>query len=204
VLYSNTFTTDALPVKSTSGDDGTWVFRTGGQTQLVVDPNFKPINGLQEIIVYPNPPSLGIPNDDDLRYYGFYDYAHLPGEESQTAKDDGGKDYWFAAWLRSCPFPIPVLPAMAAARYNATWWHNSCDKKHIYAGGNEFIEHHPISAITYDDVDRRPKEKITLVSGSLNTQNLIGGIVDWMVNFDSTELVITNSDGLTLHPLSYI
>jgi hypothetical protein len=196
VLYTKSHTIDAPPPKSQAGEDATWIYRTGGQTTLPISKDFKPINGLQEIIVYPNPPSLGIPNDDDLRFYGFYDYGNMPGLESGLAIKDGGKDYWYPEWMRRCPFPIPALPSTAQARYDATWNHFSCNGKMIYAGGAEYLEHHPVSAVSYDST--------TLASGSLNTQNLYGGAAQFLASYDSTGLVLTNAQGMTLHPLSFL
>jgi hypothetical protein len=55
------------------------------------------------ILLYPNPPSLVLPLDEDIKNYGFYDYnAGGPGGDwDGLAKEDGGKDYYNPEWCRN-------------------------------------------------------------------------------------------------------
>lgn len=57
------------------------------------------------IILVPNPPSLATPLDNDVLYYGFYDYNAKDGGfvETSLPADDGGKDYFYPYWCRQMP-----------------------------------------------------------------------------------------------------
>lgn len=52
------------------------------------------------ILVWPNPPSLGTFEDDDIANFGFYDY-NAGGEDSGRTARDGGKDYYRTDWMRA-------------------------------------------------------------------------------------------------------
>lgn len=55
------------------------------------------------ILLYPNPPSLATPLDEDILKYGFYDYnAGGPGGDwAGLATSDGGKDFYYPEWNRN-------------------------------------------------------------------------------------------------------
>jgi len=58
---------------------------------------------VRQILLFPNPPKLGIPLDNDVKHYGFYDYNATEAGfvESSLPHDDGGKDYFYPYWCRS-------------------------------------------------------------------------------------------------------
>jgi hypothetical protein len=70
------------------------------------------------ILVYPNPPSQGRFEDEDIAQYGFYDYNAI--DYPQTEIDGGGKDYYFTDWMRMIGEGFREQDeAEAAARYQS-------------------------------------------------------------------------------------
>ena len=61
------------------------------------------------ILVWPNPPSLGIPwiNCDDIKEYGFYDYQNGVDGPAKVQRD-GGDDFYFTDWMRNISAPSLV------------------------------------------------------------------------------------------------
>jgi hypothetical protein len=93
---------------------------------FVVDPD------MRLIIIYPQPPSLAIPWDDEVRYWGFYDYGNEPFSESQLNKLDGGnKDMFYPMWCRNM-VSNPLWRAQADRRYNISWWHDDLQEETNY------------------------------------------------------------------------
>jgi hypothetical protein len=76
------------------------------------DLDYVPEQGVRQVFLYPQPPSLGIPWSDDIRYFGFYDYGHNPYETDHSVLnklDGGGKDYFFPEWIRMM-MPASTVP----------------------------------------------------------------------------------------------
>jgi hypothetical protein len=75
------------------------------------------------IIVYPNPPSLGIPwiNCEDIDEYGFYDYHEGGPAEyggSKRIEQDGGDDFYWPEWIREMgKLNVDQDDAMRGERY---------------------------------------------------------------------------------------
>lgn len=70
------------------------------------------------ILIFPLVPKQAIPLDQDVLYYGFYDYNSIEGGfvECSLAADDGGKDYFYPYWCRSMP-QDQIWRATADQRY---------------------------------------------------------------------------------------
>lgn len=95
------------------------------------DPNYVVDPTVRQILVFPQPPSMGIPWSDDIRVHGFYDYGHMPGEESTLNKLDGGnKDMYYPEWCRKLAYD-PVWRAQADRRYQINWFHEPLQTEEV-------------------------------------------------------------------------
>ena len=76
-----------------------FIILNGIKTVLKTSSTSAIINGPKNplIIVWPNPPAMGITLDNDIRKYGFYDY-NTGGQEMKQR--DGGDDFYFTDWMR--------------------------------------------------------------------------------------------------------
>jgi hypothetical protein len=100
-LASVNYTWNPFPVTDMAG--GTW-----GLYGNVVDYSGTPADtpNVALILLYPLVPKLGIPYDNDVKHYGFYDYNAMDGGfvENSLPRDDGGKDYFYPYWCRTMSF----------------------------------------------------------------------------------------------------
>lgn len=86
-------------------------------------PDFVPEPNVVQVLVFPQPPSRGIPWTPEIRAYGFYDYATPEGNESElNAADGGNKDMFYPAWCRAL-FTDPYWRKAADDRYAISWFH---------------------------------------------------------------------------------
>ena len=108
-------TYDPFPL---DGPGGTWGLY-GNQISHEAEPDTP---NVRLILLFPNPPKLGIPADNDVIHYGFYDYNATDGGfvETSLPKDDGGKDYFYAYWCRMMQFD-QLWRQTADARYDVIY-----------------------------------------------------------------------------------
>jgi hypothetical protein len=97
--------------------------RNNGQASGVgLFPDYVPDPETRVVLLFPQPPSLGIPWSDVICRLGFYDYGHEAGAESQLNKDDGGeKDMFYPFWCRELQTD-PFWKSAAFNRYNISWF----------------------------------------------------------------------------------
>ena len=72
------------------------------------------------ILIYPQPPSMGIPQDPDVIAQGFYDYFGDSGPDLAMALRDGGQDYYYPEWCQRLGADNRTLDIQEATdRYSA-------------------------------------------------------------------------------------
>ena len=105
----------------------------GKQSGTGLYPDYVPDPETRLVLVFPNPPSQGIPWSPVIARLGFYDYGNDPGFESELNKLDGGeKDMFYPAWCRS--FQQDTLWRKAADnRYNISWY------KSLFADDTSYV-----------------------------------------------------------------
>lgn len=121
IVHSSEY--DFNPFPETSRQT-TWGFYGGGITHTTNE-EYDP--SVRQILVYPNPPSLGIPQDfnpPSINMYGFYDYGEIEGGfiRNTRAKLDGGFDYWYPEWMRHMTAQ-PIMKQWADSRFSYIWDH---------------------------------------------------------------------------------
>ena len=90
---------------------------------------------IQQIILWPNPPSKASPMDMEVRCLGFYDYGSSdPGSESELNILDGGnKDYFYPSWDRGM-LEDTMWGDVRTRRYDMTWNHSAARGASDYKG----------------------------------------------------------------------
>jgi hypothetical protein len=119
--------------------------REMGQTDgLFLD--YHPDPETRLVLLFPQPPSLGLPWSDAIYRLGFYDYGNESGEESELNKlDGGGKDMFYPAWCRSLQTD-PFWRGAADNRYGIDWYHNSLTNDDGYSPGNLSVDPIPLGS----------------------------------------------------------
>jgi hypothetical protein len=93
-----------------------------GEGASIWFPDYKRPAGIHLILIFPFPASYGIAQSDLECGTPFYDYTHLPMEEPDLARLDGGKDMFYPEWCRNMQ-EDPIWREAADRRWNAKWWH---------------------------------------------------------------------------------
>jgi hypothetical protein len=88
-------------------------------------PDYVPDPETRMVLLFPTPPSMGIPWSDVLCRLGCYEFGYDTdegAESSQNALDGGNKDHYYPAWCRSLQTD-PLWRAAADRRYQISWNH---------------------------------------------------------------------------------
>jgi hypothetical protein len=93
----------------------------------VPDPN------VCQVLVLPQPPSTGIATDNEVSYYGFYDYLNDgdPDGSALNRADGGCQDFFYPDWCRQMQ-EDPFWKAAAARRFDITWCHSDPQTNESY------------------------------------------------------------------------
>ena len=124
----------------------TTVLKTTTSTTLVNGP------GNPLILVWPNPPSLGIPwvNCDDIKTYGFYDYQNGIDGPVKVQRD-GGDDFYFTDWMRNVGVAaLTVDQADANNRYFDFYLGDGVPGTAAYLNPGVAFDSTPIGSIAQD------------------------------------------------------
>lgn len=99
-LASQTYDWNPFPVTDMAG--GNWGLY-GNVVNNVTAPDTQ---NVACIIVWPIPGKEAMTFDNDLLFWGFYDYNAMDGGfvENSLPRDDGGKDFFYPYWCRSMAF----------------------------------------------------------------------------------------------------
>lgn len=109
-------------------------------------PNYAPDPETRLVLLFPQPPSLGIPWSDVICRLGFYDYGNDPGEESQLNKLDGGnKDMFYPEWCRNLQ-QDSLWRQAADNRYNISWFHADLTNDTSYVPPSISVQPIPIGS----------------------------------------------------------
>lgn len=104
------------------------------------------------ILVWPNPPSLGIPwiNVADINLYGFYDYQNGVDGPAKIQRD-GGDDFYFTDWMRNISAPSIVQDqADADNRYFDFYLGDGISGTASYPNPGIAVDSTPVGSVTQD------------------------------------------------------
>jgi hypothetical protein len=127
IIHTTTWNRNPFPEAKPEGSWGFYGHLDFKQNVQTHNPN------VRQILLFGNPPResmpmdlCGIACDPSVNDYGFYDYNEngLEGEFLGNAlgAKDGGKDYYYPAWLRSMTFNA-IMREWADTRWAYTWDH---------------------------------------------------------------------------------
>ena len=107
----NVSVTTTIHYKLIVNNTNTTLYSTDSVTKIYDEDN--PL-----ILVYPNPPSLALPLDPEIKEKGFYDYfAGGPGGDKTLQELDGGSDYYYPEWNRNMGANNAVERKLTDTRY---------------------------------------------------------------------------------------
>lgn len=132
---------------------------------------------IQQILLWPMPPSKATPMDFEVRCLGFYDYGNSDPmtENPLIEKDGGGKDFFYPSWCRGM-LEDSLWRRAADSRYAMTWLHIPPTGTTDYYG----------ESIVYDAV---PK-------GNAVFHAKLGSMYSFVFrNHEGKEFVVSNLDG---------
>lgn len=97
-------------------------------------PDYAPDRETRMVLLFPTPPSMGIPWSDVICRLGAYEFGYdtAEGAESpQNMLDGGEKDHFYPQWCRNLQ-QDPFWRAAADSRYQISWWKNSTTQAMAY------------------------------------------------------------------------
>lgn len=154
------------------GPGGTW----GLYGDHVIKDNPPDTPNVRLILLFPNPPKLGIPLDNDVIHYGFYDYNATEGGFIETGlpADDGGKDYFYPYWCRKMNTDA-LWRSTADKRYSVIYSQGTMNLagRSTWYGDDPQVYPYPFASFAVDSKDHFIDSLLLHLSGHFDAKGKI-------------------------------